>query len=546
MAGDADTTVAGASQVHRNVNRIADRIFRIIADSFPIAAASDEFVFFPQVLNPSTRWDSWDRFCSEGVADAVSGLQKEVSILKRIEPGRQNAGAVNTETCTDISQVLDTTETLIEQLTIIRSWEYQPTWHLTLICVGMTEALESGDPEAPHRRAAGLAEFIDQASATFHRVPALFRDLGLEMAAGTRSFLKGLLPQLPELIPAVEALDRLVTTLNGLAVHSRFRLSHDQFERVVKEHLQFHIGIQELDMLLDQEVRDMQKRLEEITGGSLTAAGLEKAIQRLPQPPVPSGGLLDLYKREVALLARHCVQQGLVKEELADQCPVRVQPVPAYLSAIRAASSYSIPAQHPPSGGVFSVIRAEQPGEQTKNYQREYRMLIAHETFPGHHMLDIHRWSHPHLIRRVIERPLFYEGWACFAEEMIRLTGYLHTPADRLLLARRRLWRAIRGQVELRLQSGRLDLESAARRLADTGINRKDALSAVRKYPLNPGYQSCYTAGIRRFLDIHDRFGVADLPRFVATVLGQGEIGFEDLEKVLDRNKKHRSRTDLG
>jgi uncharacterized protein (DUF885 family) len=194
---------------------------------------------------------------------------------------------------------------------------------------------------------------------------------------------------------------------------------------------------------------------------------------------------------------------------------------------------------------VFYVINAEQPGERNKKYQREYRMLIAHETFPGHHMLDVHRWSLPHPIRRVIERPLFYEGWACFAEEVIRLTGYLHTPADRLLLARRRLWRAIRGQVDLGLQSGQLDLESAALRLTATGINPQDALSAARKYPLNPGYQSCYTAGIRRFLGIHDRYGAIGLPEFVATVLGQGEIGFEDLEKVLEQERKHLSGPDL-
>jgi uncharacterized protein (DUF885 family) len=195
---------------------------------------------------------------------------------------------------------------------------------------------------------------------------------------------------------------------------------------------------------------------------------------------------------------------------------------------------------------VFSVINAEQPGERTKSYQREYRMLIAHETFPGHHMLDIHRWSHPRLIRRVIERPLFYEGWACFAEEIIRLTGYLHTPADRLLLARRRLWRAIRGQVDLGLQSGQLDLKSAAQRLASTGIHPQDALSAVRKYPLNPGYQSCYTAGIHHFLDIHDRFGATGLPGFVATVLGQGEIGFEDLKIVLGQSGNHPAGPDRG
>jgi hypothetical protein len=432
---------------------------------------------------------------------------------------------------------LDSVETLVEQLTSVRAWEVQPTWHLTIVCVGLAEALASGDPEAPHRRAAGLAEFIDRAAAALKNVPALFRDLGLEMVVGTRGFLFGLQPQLPELAAAHPALDRLEAALTRLPVRRRYRLPRELFEQVVKAHLQMHLDCRELEELLDREIREMWELLEEIAGTSLTAAGLERAIERLPQPPWRDEGILGVYEREVTRLARHCVAKGLVTEALVSQCPVRVAPVPPYLSPIRAASSYSIPALHPPTGGVFYVINADRPAERLKGYQREYRMLVAHETYPGHHLLDVHRWSLLKEIRRVVEHPLFYEGWACFAEELIRQTGYLHTPQDRLLLARRRLWRAMRGQVDLGLQTGRLDLPSAARRLAETGMNLDDARSAVRKYPLNPGYQSCYTAGVRGFLDLYERCGQSDLPSFVATVLGQGEIGFENLEKVFAQGR---------
>lgn len=545
MTGPDKPVTANVSRAEPNVGLIASRIFGIIADCFPVAAASDEFGYFPQVLNPETRWDLWDRFCQDGVRDAVERLRVEASAMKQLSHGEGAAGSVDAETRVDITLLLDSVETLIEQLTIVRVWEIQPTWHLTLVCVGLTEAFESGESEAVQHRIAGLAEFIDQASSALRDVPALFRDLGLQMVTGTRSFLAGLQPKWPELDLALTSLDRFEEILTRLPVRSRFRLPRDVFERVLQSHLQLRLDSRELETLLDQEIREMWELLGEIAGTRLTPVGLEKIIQRLPPPTVRDKGLLGLYEREVARLARHCVRKGLVAEDLVLQCPVRVEPVPAYLAAVRAASSYSIPARHPPIGGTFYVINAGHPDEVRKSYQREYRMLISHETYPGHHLLDIHRWSLPQQIRRVIERPLFYEGWACFAEEIIRRTGYLHTPTDRLLLARRRLWRAIRGQVDLGLQSGRLDLKSAARRLTATGINPQDALSAVRKYPLNPGYQSCYTAGIRRFLDLYDRYGGKGLPAFVATVLGQGEIGFECLEKVLDQNRKHRSGSGL-
>jgi hypothetical protein len=514
------------------VNRIASRIFAAIADCFPIAAASDEFAYFPQVVNPQTRWDSWDRFTRGGVQDAVDMLQAEASAMRRLRTRESVCDGVDPETLVDISLVLDCVETLVEQLISVRAWEVQPTWHLTIVCVGLAEALASEDPEAPHRRAAGLADFIDRAAAALKNVPALFRDLGLEMVMGTRAFLAGLQPQLPELAAAHPALERLEAALTGMPVRSRYRLDRELFEQVMKNHLQLNLDCRELEELLEREIREMWELLEEISGSPVSKAGLERVIACLPQPPLRDEGILGLYEREVARLARHCVAKGLVTEELVGQCPVRVEPVPAYLAPIRAASSYSIPARHPPTGGVFYVINADQPDERHKGYQREYRMLVAHETYPGHHLLDVHRWSLPKQIRRVVERPLFYEGWACFAEELIRRTGYLHTPQDRWLLARRRLWRAIRGQVDLGLQTGRLDLSSAARRLAETGMNLDDARSAVRKYPLNPGYQSCYTAGVRGFLDLYERYGRSNLPSFVATVLGQGEIGFENLEKV--------------
>lgn len=61
----------------------------------------------------------------------------------------------------------------------------------------------------------------------------------------------------------------------------------------------------------------------------------------------------------------------------------------------------------------------------------------------------------------------------------------------------------------------------------------EQAMSSVRKYTLNPGYQLCYTLGLRRFLDLFHRYGDENLQNFVPTVLGQGEIDFADLEKIL-------------
>jgi len=160
-------------------------------------------------------------------------------------------------------------------------------------------------------------------------------------------------------------------------------------------------------------------------------------------------------------------------------------------------------------------------------------MLTAHETYPGHHLLDVSRWSLARACRRAVEQPIFYEGWACFAEELMRLTGYLANPGDRLLLAKRRLWHAIRGKLDIGLQTGAMNIPTAAEYLKEMGISTERAMFSARKYTLNSGYQLCYTLGLRRFLDLFDRYGGDNLPKFVRMILNQGEIHFQDLEKIL-------------
>jgi uncharacterized protein (DUF885 family) len=159
-------------------------------------------------------------------------------------------------------------------------------------------------------------------------------------------------------------------------------------------------------------------------------------------------------------------------------------------------------------------------------------MLSAHETYPGHHLLDSSRGRLVRSIRRYIEQPLFYEGWACFAEEMMKITKYFSSPADCLLLAKRRLWRAIRGKIDIGLQTGTMDIETAAGYLQKAGISKEQAISSARKYPLNPGYQVCYTLGLRQFLSLYEKYGQDNLQKFVRTILDQGEIRFTDLETV--------------
>ena len=520
------------------VAAVAHRMFDVLARTFPVACASDEFFYFPQWRLAEPPWSKWDCFSPEVVVEIVRQLSSWEDELDRLDaPESELAVRV------DIALLRKLARTLREQLAEVRTWEVQPTFYLTLAGIGLAEAMASADPAAGHERAKGLPAFLEQAGRNLNRVPALFRDIGLEMVADTRSYLLSLTKTLPELPAAIIALDRFGDALRKVSTRRDFRLPRDLLARVLRSHINCGLDVPEIDEALDREIEEMLPVLAREAGDLLPGAvkrsppSWSAALKSISIPAVGKDGLLGLYRDEINKLAEHCLAQGLVPPDLVAACPVRVTPMPSFLAAIRTGASYSMPPGYPPAGGTFYVLTTRMPDKAQAGYLRQYRMTCAHETYPGHHLLDASRWSLARPLRRAVEQPIFYEGWACFAEETLRQTGYFPTPGDRLLLARRRLLHAVRCQVDIGLQTGKMTVPAAARYLEEAGLSAERAVSLARKYPLNPGYQLCYTLGLRRFLDLRARYGHDNLPGFVRTVLNQGEINFTDLEKVLRENR---------
>ena len=509
------------------VQTLADRMFEALAQRFPVCSASDEFHYFPQAQPGEYDWSTWDDFSPEAVEDIASKLsawEKDLSDL--------GENALDRDIRVDASLLCQLARTLREQLTEIRCQEIQPTFYLTVAGIGLAETLDQG-PWAWKGRIKSLPAFLDQAWGRLQQIPALFRDLGLEMIGPTRSWLASLSPVRPGIQPVLEALDRFEGHLRQASPLDTFLLAPALLERIVCHHVGCGMATKDTRKALEEEIGQMEQIMDEEAGRLSPGSAWQEAFEAMPLPHLPADGLVGLYREAVSALGRHCLEQDLVAPALFRSCPVRVAPVPSYLKTIRSAAAYSIPPGHPPRGGTFFVLDTDGLGRVPRALYRDYRMLAAHETYPGHHLLDVSRWSLERALRRPVEFPLFYEGWACFAEELLTHTGYFHGPADRLLLARRHFWRAIRGKVDLDIQTGTKDLAAAAGCLVQAGMGKEQAASVVRQYALKPGYQLCYTMGVRRFRDLYERFA-GDGPRdFARQVLAQGEIGFGHLQSVL-------------
>ena len=516
-----------------SIDDICQEFFAASARQFPIVSASDEFFYFPQVRSRKTDWSQWDTFSESAVNSFASRLAEYEKSLDAFRHRNEETLQQDLETQIDLSFLMRTITTLREQLIEVRTWEKQPTFYLTIACLGLAEALESNDPSACAARVETLPAFIDNIQYSLKNIPALFRDLGLTMLTETKEYITSLVPRLPGVKACLPRLDALEVFLRKAKTKPDYRMPNVLVEKIFRSHLNCRLDISSIEALLASEIHEMQSDLKKLAAAVEKDSSWEAAVEKIPLPTVPDEGLVAMYHDQVIQLAKHCQSTGILSESTLTMCPVQVLPVPPFLSTIRTASSYSVRPDHPPAGGIFYVINADNPAESRKSYQREFKILTAHETYPGHHFLDTARLGLSRPLRRCIERPIFYEGWACFAEKLMQLTGYLHNTQDQILLARRRLWRAMRGKVDLGLQTGTMDFPDAIEYLMKTGINKEDAAAVVRKYPLNPGYQLCYTLGFKRFSRLFKTYGQSNLKGFVNGAVSNGEIEFEDLERIL-------------
>jgi uncharacterized protein (DUF885 family) len=184
--------------------------------------------------------------------------------------------------------------------------------------------------------------------------------------------------------------------------------------------------------------------------------------------------------------------------------------------------------------GELAGRGAEDDRRLDRRLRRECLFLTAHETYPGHHLLDCYRRALASPVRRQVENPLFYEGWAFFAECLLLEFGVADQPMLWLVHHKRCLWRALRCIIDTGLALGRLDDGRAAELIEQAGFGPGEAADQVRRFRLNPGYQLCYTLGQYELYRLWERYApVLGKAGFCTAVLDGGEIPFHLAEARL-------------
>jgi uncharacterized protein (DUF885 family) len=535
--------------------KLTESYFDYLAKSFPVMCASDEFHFLPRSEAASRYYDRMEILEPGLIEECIFTLRefrKNFDFLA--------AGEDDLERRIDLELLNSSIAGILIELEENRLWRHNPLLYLKIAFIGLDHAISK--PAGSHKekiertlaRLCAIPGLFQQAARNVDRVPETFHQAALAMLSDCGRYLRETAQGLtaedarrlwPALEQARSALGAFGTYLGALRPVPDRELAVPSLETTLRNRFGsdrnpsevFEIAVEEWSENL-RELESLQKDL---------APG--KSWMQLYHGYCPEeAGAIDtitLYQREVERLKRFFASNGF-RGVVAPGLPMVCQ-TPTYLQSVRGSASFSAAFTKDGREKDFFYITTQAQHQRShetrelrrKRFHREYKFLTAHETFPGHYLLDFTRRMLENPVRSQIESPLFYEGWAYYVESLLTEYGYADHATDRLVDRKRRLWRAARCQIDIGLNSGRLVHEDAMKLLTTAGFSPEEARGQIDRFGLNPGYQLCYSLGRFEILRLREAYaGQMGHDAFHALLLEGGELPFHLIEKRLRRTDR--------
>ena len=307
----------------------------------------------------------------------------------------------------------------------------------------------------------------------------------------------------------VAHLEALVERASGTWQYTEERYSRQLRER---ERLNFDarglrdMGQAEYDRL-DTEMRALAR---EARGTDDWRAVLDAAND--DHPPTEEAMRLayaDWTGRSRDFLAR----TGLVTLPPGESCTV--EPSPVFTRPLIAVASYSGPPSFSDrlAGHFFVPIAPDGTSEEeiqkrlASNSNDSIPTTAVHEAYPGHHWHITWSKIHSRKLRKVLGTPYFSEGWALYAERVMRERGFFEDPIQELYHLEATIFRAARIVVDTSLHMGEMDYDEAVRLMvAKTALTEPTAKAEVGRYCSWPTQASSYLTGCLEILRIRQRY----------------------------------------
>jgi uncharacterized protein (DUF885 family) len=206
-------------------------------------------------------------------------------------------------------------------------------------------------------------------------------------------------------------------------------------------------------------------------------------------------------------------ERGLVTLPAGEECVVA--PSPPFQRPVLAVASYQSPPPFTPSlRGHFFVPYPPEGASADEVQQRLQNNSFAgipttavHEAYPGHHWHLVVARAHPSAVRRTFRTPYFSEGWALYAEQMMREQGFFTDLRHAMSQVEAMLFRAARIVVDVSLHLGEMAFDDAVRFMQEqANLPEPTAVAEVRRYCSWPTQASAYLTGCLEILRIRQAY----------------------------------------
>jgi len=240
--------------------------------------------------------------------------------------------------------------------------------------------------------------------------------------------------------------------------------------------------------------------------------------------PLSEDAMRQAYEVWTARARDFLVETGIVTLPEGEQC--LVEPSPVFTRPVIGVASYNSPPAFSDSvTGHFFVPFAPDgtPPEEVEkrlkaNSHGHIPTTSVHEAYPGHHWHLTMRKLYANRIRRVFSTPYFAEGWALYAERVMRERGFFTEPIHELFHLEATIFRAARIIVDTSLHLGEMTFDEAVTFMTTkVPLPEPTARAEVGRYCWWPTQASAYLTGCLEILRIRDRWlearGLGDVPK---------------------------------
>ena len=238
--------------------------------------------------------------------------------------------------------------------------------------------------------------------------------------------------------------------------------------------------------------------------------------------PTPEGMRVE-YEEWTERARTFLRDTGLVTLPKGEECTI--EPSPPFMRPILAVASYQRPpafkdtlhghffVPYPPDGTPPEEVQKRLEG----NCSAGIPTTAVHEAYPGHHWHLVMAKGNPSAVRRIFGTPYFNEGWALYAERVMREQGFFTDPKHLLYQYEATIFRAARIVVDTSLHMNEMTVDEAVKHMVERGnLTEPNARAEVGRYCSWPTQASSYLIGMLEVVDIRTRWlakhGASDRP----------------------------------